>query len=186
MKHIMFDLETLATTSDAVIMSIGAVKFDLDSDKLDDNGFYASVSIESNLELKRRISEDTLIWWMGQDIAAKAVFKEAKQTLRVALEEMADWMGSESYTVWSCGADFDLPMLAHAYTQCGIEVPWQYSKSRCFRTYKNLPGAKNIRPPAFGVKHNALSDAYSQAITLQAIHKALFVDKPVKSSMVKS
>lgn len=167
-------------------MSIGAVKFDLDSDKIDDLGFYASVSVESNLDLKRRISEDTLIWWMGQDIAAKAVFVEPKQTLRTALEEMADWMGDESYTVWSNGADFDLPMLAHAYTQCGLDVPWQYHKSRCFRTYKNLPGAKLIRSPVTGVKHNALSDAHQQAVTLQAIHKALFTGKVVKSSMVKA
>lgn len=178
MKHIMFDLETLATTSDAVIMSIGAVKFDLDSTRIDDNGFYASVSVESNLDLKRRISESTLTWWMSQDIAAKAVFVEAKQTLRAALEELTNWMSDDvDYTVWSNGADFDLPMLAHAYTQCGLDIPWAYPKGRCFRTYKNLPGAKAIRIPPAGTKHNALSDAHQQAATLQAIHKALFIDR---------
>ena len=43
MKHIMIDLETLGTVADAAIMSIGAVRFDLDSDKIDDTGFYASI-----------------------------------------------------------------------------------------------------------------------------------------------
>ncbi|NQW82286.1 MAG: 3'-5' exoribonuclease, partial [Polaromonas sp.] len=62
----MVDLETLGTVADAVILSIGAVKFDLDSDAIDDDGFYASISIESNQETGRRIQEDTLIWWMGQ------------------------------------------------------------------------------------------------------------------------
>ena len=76
--------------------------------------------------------------------------------------------------MWSNGADFDLPMLAHAYNQVGIEVPWKFWNSRCFRTYKNLPNAKNIRVEALGVKHNALSDAYQQAQTVCAIHKALF------------
>lgn len=180
MKHIMFDCETLATTSDACIMSIGAVKFDLESDEIDDAGFYASISVDSNLELKRRISEDTLIWWMKQGPAAQGVFHEAKQTLREALLDMTDWMGKEKFHVWSNGADFDLPMLAHAFTQCGIEVPWIFWNSRCFRTYKNLPGAKAIRTPATGVKHNALSDAVQQVQTLQAIHKALFMSASKK------
>ena len=183
MKHIMFDNETLATTADACIMSIGAVKFDLDSDRIDDSGFYASISVDSNLELKRRISEDTLIWWMKQGAAAQGVFHEGKQMLRPALEELAEWIGEGEYFVWSNGADFDLPMLAHAYTQVGLDVPWKFFNSRCFRTYKNLPGAKQIRVPVTGVKHNALSDAHHQVVTLQAIQKALFSEK--KHSMVK-
>ena len=41
MKNIMLDNESLGTVADAAIMSIGAVKFDLDSDAIDDAGFYA-------------------------------------------------------------------------------------------------------------------------------------------------
>jgi DNA polymerase III epsilon subunit-like protein len=174
MKHLMVDCETLGTVADACIMSIGAVRFDLDSDKIDDDGFYASVSIDSNLALKRRVQEDTLIWWMNQGDAAKGVFNEAKQTLGNALEDLTDWIGSDDCFVWSNGADFDLPMLAHAYTQLGMEVPWKYYNSRCFRTYKKLPGAKQINVPFAGTKHNALFDAVHQAKMAQAIQKALF------------
>lgn len=174
MKSIMVDLESLGTVADACIMSIGAVKFDLDSDKIDDNGFYASVSIESNLDLKRRIQEDTLIWWMNQGEAAKGVFNEAKQTLKNALHDLSEWVGDGEYEVWSNGADFDIPMLAHAFTQCGIEIPWKFWNSRCFRTYKNLPGARNIKVPFEGAKHNALFDALHQAKTAQAIQSKLF------------
>lgn len=180
----MFDLETLGTTADACIMSIGAVKFDLDSDKIDDSGFYASVSVDSNLELKRRISEATLIWWMKQGAAAQGVFHESKQTLQMALIDLADWIGAGDPTVWSNGADFDLPMLAHAFTQCGMDVPWKFWNSRCFRTYKNLPGAKGVRLPPVGVKHNAMSDAYSQVLSLQAIQRAVFSGRP--HAMVKA
>ena len=179
MKHIMFDTETLGTVADACIMSIGAVKFDLDSDRMDDNGFYASISIDSNLELKRRVQEDTLIWWMNQGDAAKGVFNEAKQTLRTALLELGEWIGSGEYYVWSNGADFDLPMLAHAYTSLGLEVPWLFWNSRCFRTFKNLPGAKNVKLPFEGVKHNALFDAVHQARTAQAITAKLFAGNHV-------
>jgi len=180
----MFDNETLGTAADACIMSIGAVKFDLDSDRIDDAGFYASVSIESNLELKRRVQEDTLIWWMNQGDDAKGVFNEAKQTLRTALGALSDWIGDGDYYVWSNGADFDMPMLVHAFVQCGMEVPWKFWNGRCFRTYKNLPGAKLIRVPFTGVKHNALFDAVHQAQTVQAIQRVLFTGK--KHSMVKA
>lgn len=175
MKHIMFDAETLATTADACILSIGAVRFDLESNQIDDTGFYASVSVDSNLELRRRISEDTLIWWMKQGPAAQGVFHESKQTLAVALADLADWIGSDDCHVWSNGADFDLPMLAHAFTQLGMVVPWKFWNSNCYRTYKKLPGAKALKLPVHsGVKHNALADAYYQAQCLQAIHAGLF------------
>lgn len=178
----MVDLETLGTVADAVICSIGAVKFDIDTDQVDDNGFYASVSIDSNLEAKRRIQEDTLIWWMKQDLAAQGVFHEAKQTLQTALIELSDWIGSGDYQIWSNGADFDIPMLAHAFTQHQIEIPWKFWNSNCFRTYKKLPQAKSVRYVAAGTKHNALTDALNQAKHLQLIHQVVCgrTPKPAK------
>ena len=181
MKHVMIDLETLGTVASAVILSVGAVKFDLESGAIDDAGFYASVSIESNLDLGRRVQEDTLLWWLKQDAAAQQVFHEQKTTLHAALTDLSDWIGTDDYQIWSNGADFDIPMLAHAYSQIGMEAPWKHWNSRCFRTYKNLPGARDIRIQT-GVKHNALSDAVSQAQTLQAIHAALFGKKPAAAT----
>ena len=179
MKHIMMDAETLATTADACILSIGAVRFDLESARIDDAGFYASISIDSNMDYKRRVSEDTLIWWMKQGPEAQGVFHEAKVTLGSALDDLADWIGASDPFVWSNGADFDLPMLAHAYTQQSKEIPWKFWNSRCFRTYKNLPGAKDVRVPPLGVKHNALSDAHQQVRILQTIYAKLFAGKHV-------
>lgn len=185
MKHVMIDLETLGTVASSVILSIGAVKFDLESDKMDDAGFYASVSIESNLDLGRRIQEDTLLWWFKQDAAAQQVFHDPKTTLSEALSDLRDWIGTDDYLIWSNGADFDIPMLAHAYSQIGMEVPWKFWNARCFRTYKNLPGAKDVRVQT-GVKHNALSDAVSQAQTLQAIHAAVFGQKAAVTPITKA
>lgn len=171
----MLDLETLGTTADSAIISIGAVRFDLESSEVDNDGFYASVSVDSNLELGRKISESTLIWWMGQDEDAKCVFTEPKQTLYAALQSLSDWFGGEDdYLVWSNGASFDIPMLEHAYAQADMEVPWKFFNARCMRTYKNLPGAAKFALPFKGVAHNALHDALNQAQSLQAIHTNLF------------
>lgn len=176
MKHIMIDVESLGTRSDAVILSLGAVKFDLDSDKIDDKAFYASISIDSNLELGRRIQEDTLQWWLNQEITAQSVFHEEKIALPQALEDFSDWVGTGDYEVWSNGADFDIPMVAHAFAQIQMEIPWKFWAGNCVRTYKKLPGAKAIASgvPFAGVKHDALADAVHQAQVVQAIHRNLF------------
>lgn len=176
MKHIMLDLETLGTTADAVILSIGAVRFDLEKGLISDEGFYSSVSVTSNLEHDRRVSEDTLKWWFKQSPDAQKVFFEPKEHLVDSLVHLHDWIGKTKGDpiVWSNGADFDLPMLSHAFVSVGMEVPWKFWNSKCFRTYKNLPGAKDAKLPDMGVKHNALADAYSQAQTVCAIHAALF------------
>lgn len=185
MKHLSVDLETLGTTADSAILSIGAVKFDLESGQIDEGGFYGSISIDSNLEAGRKINEDTLIWWLKQPAAAQQVFHEKKGDLYAVLQEFSDWVGTRDFLVWSNGASFDIPMLEHAYKAAHMEVPWEFWNSRCFRTYKNLPGAKSVKLPAKqGVAHNALADAYNQAAQLQAIHAALFGSKV--SSMVKA
>ena len=181
MNHVMVDLETLGTTADAVILSIGAVRFDLSSGKISDEEFYSSISVESNLSWKRRISEDTLLWWFKQDAAARQVFFEPKEALEHSLVQFSDWIGTGEHIMWSNGADFDLPMLAHAFSVCGIEIPWKFWNSRCYRTYKNLPGAKAVKLPHEGVKHNAMADAFSQAQNVIAIHKALFEKEKAKT-----
>ena len=176
MREVMIDFETLGTVADAVILSIGAVKFNIDTGQIDDDGFYASISVDSNLAAGRRIQEDTLIWWMDQNAKAQNVFKEAKQDLLPALQEFHAWFDPDlikEYKVWSNGADFDIPMIQHAWRTHGIESPWQFWNSRCFRTYKSLPHAKQaISVPNPG-KHNALMDALTQAKQLIEIHKVV-------------
>lgn len=174
---VMLDLETLGTVASAVILSMGAVKFNLETGEISDDGFYTSISIDSNLDYGRRIQEDTLLWWLKQPAAAQQVFHEAKVALPEALESFSDWLQTDDHRMWSNGADFDLPMVAHAYHQTQLTVPWKFWNSRCFRTYKNLPGAKNIQVEALGVKHNALSDAYNQAQLVSAIHSTLSSNK---------
>ena len=168
MKDVMIDCETLGTTADAVILSIGAVKFDLESGEMDDSGYYASISIDSNFELGRRASESTIMWWLQQTPQAQAVFHEPKQPLDMALRGLVEWLDHDKRRVWSNGADFDIPMLAHAFTQLGIETPWQFWNSRCVRTYKSLPAASAV--PPFKNDHNALRDAVNQAVFVQAVY----------------
>lgn len=169
---VMIDCETLGTIANSIILSIGAVKFSLNSDYIDDDAFYASVSIDSNLHAGRQLSESTLLWWLDQSKEAQAVFREPKQALDAALDSLTAWFGTDDkQTVWSNGADFDLPMLTHAYAGYGWETPWKFWNSRCVRTYRSLPAAQGM--PKLGNDHNALRDAINQAKYVQAIQKSM-------------
>lgn len=174
----MIDLETLATTADAVILSIGAVRFDLDAGLVFDEPesvFYRSIAIDS--QPARKITGSTLAWWMMQSEQARAVFVEPTSSILDALCDLTQWVDPQPGTqpnVWSNGADFDLPMLNHVYEQESWEPPWKPYAGRCYRTYKNLPGARAVKVERQGLHHNALDDAIFQARHLCAIHQALF------------
>lgn len=173
---VMVDLETLGTRADSVIMSIGAVRFDPYTDEIDDRAFYASISIESNLDAGRHVDEKTLIWWLGQSPEAQQVFHEGKMALESALTSFADWFHNGSNAkqpIWSNGADFDIPMLSHAFGSLKLDTPWLFWNSRCYRTMKNFRSAVRVATPTRTGHHNALADADYQARHLQAIYKEI-------------
>lgn len=175
---IMIDLETLGTTADCVILSIGAVAFDMEAFSVGGHTFYSVTSLDS--QPLRSINRDTLAWWTTQSPEAAAVLThQPKQTIASALEGLRGFVKeameiSGPLQMWSNGADFDLPILNHAYAQCNIKAPWSTYSARCYRTYKNLPGARAVKAQRAGQHHNALDDAIYQAHHLCAIHEALF------------
>lgn len=184
LDQIMIDTETLATGPNAVILSIGAVKFSLDG-KMDDSAFYASCSVDS--QPNRHISESTLVWWMGQSDAARKVFTEPKVTLESALNDFIDWIDHDKYCVWSNGADFDIPLVKHAMDQFGLEPPWKFWNQRCFRTLKSIPPGSYVpKPQEPTIAHNAVADAIAQVAHLHAIFAHGKPGAPVqKGSYVK-
>lgn len=167
MEHIMLDLETLSTRADAVIVSIGAVKFDLDGG-LEDPCFYTVCHLD---QPDRHMSPDTLGWWMTQTDDARAVFNDSnKMYLSDALLELINFIDHPQYKLWANGADFDIPIINHALGTQGLKTSVRHSNHRCYRTMKNL--YSQVPMPEFdGTRHNALADAIHQAKHLQAIYK---------------
>lgn len=157
----MIDLETLSTSYNAGILSIGAVKFD-HSGILD--RFYASIKLKSTLKHGLDISQDTLNWWAEQrgDVIS-SIFENA-DTLENTLDSFSDWYGTGSIDVWGNGADFDIVIMTSAYQKVDRKVPWHYRKINCYRTLKGLidhDGA--LLPQKNEMSHNALADAEWQA-----------------------
>jgi hypothetical protein len=177
MHDIMLDLETLGTSANSAILSIGAVRFDAYGSEVGET-FYRRVSIDSCLERGLTVSGRTIMWWMGQtDEARQAIAGDDGEGIILVLNDLAEFI-KEDDCVWGCGASFDNAILAHAYETCGISIPWKYYNNRCYRTLKALyPSAD--RPAFDGIKHHALDDALNQAKHLQVILSNLQYQAPV-------
>lgn len=163
MTDLMIDLETLGTDPDAPVMSLGAVFFDTATKTLGPT-FYLPIDVKEQIKRGRKPSGDTLQWWMGQDGAAKIVFKEqAKPTLYV-LQTFAAWFkvnGAKCF-VWGNGSTFDISLMEDLFRMYGVECPWDYNKIQDLRTFKRFQ-AKGAKVPKPLIPHHALEDAKTQA-----------------------
>jgi hypothetical protein len=180
MKHIMLDLETMDTSSTAVVLSIGAVAFDPNSNTLGDRFYLELVDdVPAQQARGRTISGDTVNWWMQQSDDARKLFARVapgtETPQRVSTFEALSRFGlfvaangDKDAEIWGNGADFDNIILGNLYEAFGLRKPWSYSRNRCYRTMKNI-GVGPRRATRVGTHHNALDDAVTQASHLQEI-----------------
>lgn len=187
----MVDIESLGLRPFAPVVAIGACIFrtDVDPDtvapaELITDVFYQAITLESVLALGMRPDASTLQWWLvgdpqypdnsPTDEARKQTFADPQAVaLPLALDAFTTWMNSRPLKLWGNSAKFDLGLIEAAYTSCGKNSPWDFRNERCYRTIKNIPEARQIECPRYGVHHSALDDAISQALHLAAINKRL-------------
>jgi hypothetical protein len=169
MNKIMIDIETLDTRSTGVILSIGAVTFNETSIG---HSFHRNIDIDSCLKLGMTVSGSTIAWWMEQPDAARKVFqKQGIHIVNVLDSFSRAFTWSKIEEVWANGTDFDLAMLTNAFDRTGLRRPWPYYKARDYRTARNMFPRELFDKVRFKpqVAHDALEDAQSQALTLQAL-----------------
>ena len=174
MKSCMIDLETLSQDSNAVILSIGAVVFDPDSNRTGEEFYTVINTNDCVMNHGLHIDMNTVNWWKQQNDEAQKVLREAQgtdKTLEEALEEFTSyWERNNLKYIWGNGAGFDEPILATAYRSCGYErdeLPWNFWDSFCVRTIGRLfPGHK---PERNSTHHNSLDDALWQVKWMQNI-----------------
>jgi hypothetical protein len=169
-KSLMLDLETMAVSPNAVVLTLGAVKFDLYGNGYGDR-LYFKIDIDDQDKLGREIDPNTLDWWSKQD---SAIMEEAfSSDDRIPLVDAMDQFHKFAWgcdTFWSHGATFDLVIIENIYRQLGKSLPWNYWQLRDTRTLFDL-GFDPDMPR--GGKHNALQDAIRQAIGVQTVYTKL-------------
>lgn len=165
----MLDLETLGNGSNAVIISIGAVRFDV-KQKTIINKFYARICPKSCTDAGLVIDAETVLWWMKQSDAARGEFANANlPKLPEVLASFSHWVKAMpgEPRIWGNGATFDNVILSNAYKAIKMDRPWSHRSDRCYRTIKAL--FPDIKVPDVSTAHNAVDDAEYQARHLMAI-----------------
>mgnify|MGYP003306487625 CR=1 FL=1 len=96
--HAMIDLETLSTNPEAVILTVGGVKFDPHSFTEPSQGMYFRVDVDSQTQMGRDVMQDTLDWWGQQD--PKIMEEALGDKDRISLDQMI-----KTINKWSVGVD---------------------------------------------------------------------------------
>jgi hypothetical protein len=171
---VMIDLETLATSTDAVVLTIGAVKFDPFGSDIKEpamDSFYVKIDIDSCDELGLVANDDTIAWWAQQDKQAQAEAFEGTDRIHIrdAFDQLYKFCWGAK-RVWSNGAAFDVPICEHVYRKLNKAIPWSFWAVRDVRTAFDL-GINPHRPPVLA--HHALQDAWNQAVGIQNVYGVL-------------
>lgn len=164
----MIDLETLGTTPQSVILTIGGIKFDpFRLNKEPHSEFYVKLEIENQESRGRVINEDTLNWWSKQDddIIHEAFVDSNRESVESMLSSLKKWfVGCDK--VWAQGICFDISMLEDICRQYGYPIPWQFYQVEDARTIINRMPVDPRKSMKFAA-HNALDDSRAQAKSLQ-------------------
>jgi exodeoxyribonuclease VIII len=180
MKDIMVDLETFGTEVGSMIVSIGAVKFDLTTGHMGEE-FYININAESCSKYGLVADGGAVNFWLQQPAEAQlALFKSPRVSLPEGLAEFSKFYGDfRKSNIWGNGCCFDNMLLRAAYKAIGKEEPWGFRNDRDVRTIVQLgklAGLEKNNQVFEGVKHNALDDAKHQVKYCSAIWKHINED----------
>lgn len=173
--HVMADIETLSLEDNAVLLSIGGVKFD--GDNIIDK-FHVGIDPVDCERYGLRVDAATAWnYWCDpkRDEARKRLFELPKVDLFAAMDGFAIWANEtpldQRGSLWGKGSVFDIPRIKNAYRAIGQDglYPFTYRQEECYRTFANR--VPEVEYQQLGVAHDALDDAMSQATHLQAICK---------------
>lgn len=168
----MIDIETLGTKSNSVIVSIGAVKFDLETGQTGDT-YYVNIDLQSSLDAGLSIDAGTLMWWMKQsDDTRYRLIEDQAKPLYNALSDLSIFIDEDSQ-VWGNSARFDLGLLQDAYNKIKRPIPWKFRNERCVRTLVSFAPEVKENTKFEGTAHDALDDCYHQIKYCSAIYNKL-------------
>ena len=166
-KHLMIDIETLSTRSNAAIVSIGACLFnpELEADEpcagvLD--SFIVGVNPDYYYTGRFHVDPKTEAWWKKQSKEVRAGLKiNMVSTLPLAMDKFTTWVEEQEFVktatpwkdgssrVWANSPQFNLVILRsaaqHTYGSTN-DVPWHYRQETCCRTHTYLNRSR-LWPP---------------------------------------
>lgn len=178
MNNVMIDLETFGTKSNSVIVSLGAVRFDIETGEMGEE-FYARIDIDSCLKAGLEVSGKTIKWWLTQNEAARQEVAKGGEMLQKVLYDFDSYLGNVGIgnhnIVWSNGLRFDISLLEDAYNKTDLPVPWEFRYERDVRTLVSFaPEIKSKTVNTWnGTLHHAIADCKLQIKYCSEIYSKL-------------
>jgi len=181
---VMLDIETLGTGIHSLVVSIGAVRFrldstdDLDTIRDDARSFYAVLDTEDQRYRGRVDDPDTLAWWTKQSDEARQVLTDPSEDTAGALERFSEFCRGVK-RIWGNGNTFDNAIIRDLYKTYEQDYPVDFWADLDMRTLKYLWNkltnwrSKNEPKIRIGEHHNALDDARSQVLQIQQMYREL-------------
>lgn len=177
----MIDIESLDTSPNCVILTIGAVTFNPKGTGVVDRLELRPTIDEQTEKFNRSISEGTLAWWSSQSPEAieEAMGDQNRQSFKECMELLYKFCWNRR-AVWSNGAGFDIVVMESAWRNLDMQIPWPYYTVRDTRTLYDIAGV-SLRDKKYNTKttHKAIEDAEHQALVVQDAYKKL-----IKSGLV--
>lgn len=178
---VMLDLETMGNKSNAAIVSIGAVEFNL---KTGETGrvFYRVVDLQSCLDVGLKINASTVYWWLMQSEAARKRICAKGEHISTVLNAFNLWMQDcvEKVKIWGNGARFDIGILEDAYVACDVYTPWYFRSEMDVRTLVAFKPEIKANCKMVGVEHDPIDDCLHQITYCVETWKALNKPKQVR------
>lgn len=177
---VQIDCETLALSPNAVVLSIGAVAYDI-------AGIFSRIelfpSIGEQVAEGREVDDNTFNWWLMQNENARtSIARGRRASIATVSAQFNMWIapilkyygGIENTYFSAYGIDFDLPIVSTLLSKYD-QLPWEgkdgYRQKICLRTLQGIYTDDFVWPNK-QVAHTALADAESQALAhIALMHK---------------
>ncbi|WP_312331937.1 3'-5' exonuclease [Sphingobacterium sp.] len=131
---VMIDIETLDTTPTSVILSIGAVPFNI-GDGQAGQEYSSKCNVSMQVRDGHTIGLETLKWWIEQDAGVLSNSLSGGEWVRRSVENLNDFISEkcvDEVRLWSNSPSFDLVILKNA-----LNNPWPFPfwRERDVRTF---------------------------------------------------
>ena len=178
-QHIMIDLETLATTINANVLTIGAIRFDPNADYSDwkwgefpkIQTFYRRVDPESGSKIGLINDDETIAWWsqQSQEVRDESFSEEDRYPIDQVMKEFYKFCLPGKY-FWAQGVAFDTVICEQIFKKLKRGAPWMFYNLRDTRTLfdlkdANMPSARH---------HHALFDCWRQIVGVQNVYRQIY------------
>lgn len=182
MKHVMIDIETMASSKDAAVISIGLAHFNPSTGEIVST-LEVRNTLKAQREMNRRFDPDTVEWWLRQSREARQALlaKPRHDNATDMMKEVDAYLhgvcsSQWDLALWAKGPSFDLMICRDLAEACEVRWKGHFSREYCVRTMLMIAKAnawEDILAMEPEVAHGALSDSIHQAKQVMEVMKRL-------------